>query len=56
MSQEFTRWEYKTEYGDYGEATLNKWGEAGWELVTVLPADLGKYTYFFKRPKKARRG
>jgi hypothetical protein len=50
--QEFTKWEYRTEYGDYDEAKLNEWGNDGWELVTVIPGEPGKHTYFFKRPKR----
>jgi hypothetical protein len=51
--QEFTKWEYKTEYGDYGEEQLNEWGNEGWELVIVIPGVA--YTYFFKRPKQSKR-
>jgi hypothetical protein len=59
VSQEMTKWEYKTEHGDYGEATLNEWGLQGWELVAVIAdKENGQlvYTFFFKRPKQAKRG
>lgn len=59
MSQEMTKWEYKTEHGDYGEEKLNELGLVGWELVTVIKdeqSDELAFTYFFKRPKQPKRG
>ena len=57
------RWEYEIVtvnddplyYGDDGseQAVLEFWGDAGWELVSVLESGLGnkRLTYFyFKRP------
>jgi hypothetical protein len=36
VSQEMTKWEYKTEHGDYGEDTLDEWGRDGSELLAVI--------------------
>jgi hypothetical protein len=56
---EQTNWEYrvKTIGGVFGtkdehiEATLNEWGEEGWEAVSVYtPEGSGKVTIVAKRP------
>jgi hypothetical protein len=56
---EQTNWEYrvKTVGGVFGtkdehiEATLNEWGEEGWEAVSVYtPEGSGKVTIVAKRP------
>jgi hypothetical protein len=52
-------WEYRVETigGAFGtkdeqiEATLNEWGEEGWEAVSVYtPSNSGKVTIVAKRP------
>jgi hypothetical protein len=65
-----TRWEYLCERlahesGRYGIAPgelmehLNERGDAGWELISVIPADaetavnLDKLTVIYRRPKSA---
>jgi len=58
-------WEYKTESTSKSILTgknkeniddmLNKYGNDGWELVTIAPETMGGtisgYTYFFKRKR-----
>jgi len=63
---EQTQWEYRVQTigGAFGtkdeliEATLNEWGEAGWEALAVYtPSGGGKVTIVAKRPlsRSARR-
>jgi hypothetical protein len=57
--EETTRWEYRVQtigsvFGtkdEQIEATLNEWGEEGWEAVSVYtPSNSGKVTIVAKRP------
>ena len=59
MADEFKQWEYrvKTIGSIFGtkdeaiEATLNEWGEEGWEVTHVYtPEGSGKVTIVAKRP------
>jgi hypothetical protein len=59
MAEQSVQWEYrvKTIGGNFGtkdeniEATLNEWGEEGWEAVSVYtPSQSGKVTMVAKRP------
>lgn len=49
------KWEYKQleEYGP-DEYTLDRLGDEGWELVTVIRkhVDGGAFVFYFKRPIK----
>lgn len=56
---ETMRWEYRVDtigsaFGTQDEeieATLNEWGEAGWEAINVYtPSGSGKVTMVAKRP------
>lgn len=50
-----TKWEYKYELVErVSESLLNKFGERGWELVTIFQRPEGVSLYF-KRPKKEER-
>lgn len=48
------KWEYKQleEYGPSDEYTLDRLGDEGWELVTVIRkhVDGGPFVFYFKRP------
>lgn len=48
------KWEYKQleEYGPSDEYTLDRLGDEGWELVTVIRkhVDGGAFVFYFKRP------
>ena len=66
MSEEIKQWEYRvhTIGGMFGtkdediEATLDAWGEEGWEAINVYtPYGSGKVTMIAKRPltERARR-
>lgn len=51
-----TKWEYARAFLKETDKnflkTLNEWGNAGWELVTVYHDFGSEYsTFFFKRPK-----
>jgi hypothetical protein len=48
------KWEYKkVGCSDLQEEALNKYGDEGWELVSVSYGGVGScYSFFFKRPKK----
>jgi hypothetical protein len=57
--EEVTRWEYRVQTvgGNFGtkdeliEATLNQWGEEGWEAVNLYTTGgSGKVTLVAKRP------
>ena len=67
MAEEMSKWEYrvKTIGGVFGtkdeqiEATLNEWGEDGWEATQVFtPEGSGKITIVARRPltERVRRG
>ncbi len=66
MAEEIKQWEYRVEtigsvFGTKDEnieATLDSWGEEGWEAITVYtPYGSGKITIVAKRPltEKTRR-
>lgn len=66
MTEEIKQWEYRVEtigsvFGTKDEnieATLDAWGEEGWEAITVYtPYGSGKITIVAKRPltERARR-
>ena len=66
MTEEIKQWEYRVEtigsvFGTKDEnieATLDLWGEEGWEAITVYtPYGSGKVTIVAKRPltERARR-
>ncbi len=66
MADEIKQWEYRVQtigsiFGTRDEAisaTLNEWGEEGWEAVSVYtPSQSGKVTLVAKRPltREARR-
>jgi hypothetical protein len=47
------QWEYRTGGMDLmGDHALNAEGEAGWELVTVVPGEAVKFHFIFKRIKR----
>jgi len=59
MAEQSVQWEYRvmTIGSNFGtkderiEATLNEWGEEGWEAVSVYtPSQSGKVTMVAKRP------
>ena len=63
MSNEEQKWEYRVQTigGVFGtkdeqiEATLNEWGEDGWEALAVYtPEGSGKVTIAAKRPLTER--
>ena len=62
MAEEMKQWEYRVDTigGLFGtrdehiQATLNAWGEEGWEAVTIYtPYGSGKVTLLAKRPLSA---
>jgi hypothetical protein len=62
MAEEFRQWEYRVQtlgsiFGtkdEIIEATLNEWGEEGWEATHVYtPGGSGKVTLVAKRPLTA---
>jgi hypothetical protein len=66
MAEEIKQWEYRVQtigsvFGTKDEniaATLNEWGEEGWEAINVYtPEGSGKVTIVAKRPlmRTARR-
>jgi len=66
MTEEMQKWEYRVQtiggvFGTKDEqisATLNEWGEGGWEALAVYtPEGSGKVTIVAKRPltERARR-
>lgn len=45
------KWEYLTAQGTkFSDDTLNKYGEEGWELVSVT-SNVHEWVLVFKRPK-----
>ena len=63
MTEEFQKWEYRVQtIGSYFgtkdeniEATLNEWGNEGWEVTHVYtPEGSGNVTVVAKRPLSAR--
>jgi len=63
MTEEFNQWEYRVQTigGIFGtkdeliEATLDEWGEDGWEAINVFtPEGSGKITIVAKRPLTER--
>ena len=63
MTEEIKQWEYRVEtigsvFGTKDEnieATLDAWGEEGWEAITVYtPYGSGKITIVAKRPLTER--
>jgi hypothetical protein len=59
MAEEIKQWEYRVDTigGVFGtadehiQATLNEWGQEGWEAVTIYtPYGSGKVTILAKRP------
>lgn len=63
MTEEFKQWEYRVQtigsiFGTKDElvqATLDEWGEEGWEAVNVFtPEGSGKITMVAKRPLTER--
>ena len=63
MTEEIKRWEYRVQtignfWGtkdEHIEATLDEWGEEGWEAVNVFtPEGSGKITIVAKRPLTER--
>lgn len=66
MYDEYRKWEYRVQtigsmFGtkdEHIQATLDEWGEEGWEAVNVYtPSGSGKITIVAKRPltERARR-
>jgi hypothetical protein len=66
MTEEYRLWEYRVQTigGIFGtkdeliQATLDEWGEEGWEAINVYtPENSGKVTIVAKRPltERARR-
>jgi len=66
MTDEVKQWEYRVQtigsaFGtkdEFIQATLDEWGEEGWETVNVFtPSGSGKITIVAKRPltERARR-
>jgi hypothetical protein len=62
MAEEIEQWEYRVDTigGIFGtgdehiQATLNEWGQQGWEAVTMYtPYGSGKVTLLAKRPLSA---
>ena len=62
MADQMTEWEYRVQtigssFGTKDEriaATLNEWGQEGWEAVNVYtPSNSGKVTLVAKRPLTA---
>jgi len=49
-----TKWEYASLWLNmYGKDTikkLNEWGDAGWEIIAVVPGS-ETHIFYFKRPK-----
>lgn len=45
------QWEYKTVLEFTIHIDLNKYGQDGWELVTILMLANGEIYYYFKRKK-----
>lgn len=63
MTEEMKKWEYRVQTigGVFGtkdeqiDATLNEWGEDGWEALAVYtPEGSGKVTLVAKRPLAER--
>ena len=63
MAEEFQKWEYRVQtigrfFGTKDEnieATLNEWGDEGWEVTHVYtPEGSGNVTIVAKRPLSAR--
>jgi hypothetical protein len=63
MTDEYQKWEYRVQtigsfFGTKDElvqATLDEWGEEGWEAVNVfMPENSGKITIVAKRPLTER--
>lgn len=63
MTEEMKKWEYRVQTigGVFGtkdeqiDATLNEWGEEGWEALAVYtPEGSGKVTLVAKRPLAER--
>ncbi len=63
MTEEMQKWEYRVQTigGVFGtkdeqiDATLNEWGEDGWEALAVYtPEGSGKVTIVAKRPLTER--
>jgi len=63
MTEEMQKWEYRVQTigGVFGtkdehiDATLNEWGEEGWEALAVYtPEGSGKVTIVAKRPLTER--
>jgi hypothetical protein len=63
MADEIKQWEYRVQtigsmFGTKDEliqATLDEWGEEGWEAINVFtPENSGKITMVAKRPLTAR--
>jgi hypothetical protein len=63
MTDEIKQWEYRVQtigsmFGTKDEliqATLDEWGEEGWEAINVFtPENSGKITMVAKRPLTAR--
>jgi len=63
MTEEIQKWEYRVQTigGVFGtkdeqiDATLNEWGEDGWEALAVYtPEGSGKVTIVAKRPLTER--
>ena len=49
------QWEYLSTSGDldYDDGYLDRYGEDGWELVSVISLGQGRVFLYFKRPKIA---
>ena len=63
MAEEIKQWEYRVQTigGFFGtkdehiQATLNEWGEEGWEAINVYtPSESGKIMIVAKRPLTER--
>jgi hypothetical protein len=51
-SHQATKWEYKQQYTQISDESLNKLADQGWSVVCVGTSANGAHFYILKRPKK----
>lgn len=58
MPEEIKKWEYCTRFwgSSVSESMLNRMGDEGWELVSVVQVYPGTLMQYFKRPKVEKKG